>query len=277
CSNGAEPYAIAMLCREINLKCSILGTDIDKESMQEAYEGIYDESALSETPSYYKSKYFEKVKEGYRVIQEIRNSVNFLNLDLKDADFKDKFDLIFCRNVLIYLNKEFQEKILESFSAALKRNGVLVLGKVESIPNNVKGFFKPINIRDRIYAKNDKRRKLGGMIHYILPENPGGKKKAKYADSGISILLQKMLEFNLRKEDLEAKMIGGATMFEEFMDDAENSVGKRNVKKGKEILKKLGIKLTAQDIGGNYGRSIKFQLSDGHVYITSYKAGAKII
>ncbi len=123
----------------------------------------------------------------------------------------------------------------------------------------------------------DKSRKLGGMIHYILPENPGGKKKAKYADSGIIILLERMLEFKSKKEDLEAKMIGGATMFEEFMDDAENSIGKRNVKKGKEILRKLGIKLTAQDIGGNYGRSIKFKLSDGHVYITSYKAGAKII
>lgn len=155
CSNGAEPYAISMLCKEINIKCSILGTDIDKESIREAYKGTYDESALTETPEYYKSKYFKKVKEGYRVIREIRNSVNFINLDLKDADFKDKFDLIFCRNVLIYLNKEFQEKILESFSAALKRNGVLVLGKVESIPNNVKELFKPINIRDRIYAKNE--------------------------------------------------------------------------------------------------------------------------
>ena len=154
CSNGAEPYAIAILCKEINIKCSILGTDIDKESIRRAYKGIYDESALTETPPYYKSKYFEKVKEGYRVIKEIRNSVDFLNLDLKDANFRDKFDLIFCRNVLIYLSKEFQEKILESFSAALKRDGVLVLGKVESIPNNVKELFKPINIRDRIYARN---------------------------------------------------------------------------------------------------------------------------
>ena len=123
----------------------------------------------------------------------------------------------------------------------------------------------------------DKRKKTGGMIHYILPENPGGKKKAKYADSGIILLLEKMLELNSKKEHIEAKMVGGATMFEEFMDDTENSVGKRNVKKGKEILTELGIKLTAQDIGGNYGRSIRFQLSDGNVYITSYKAGAKII
>lgn len=154
CANGAEPYAIAILCKEIKIKCSILGTDIDKESIKKACKGIYDESALAEMPSFYKLKYFEKVKEGYRVIREIRNSVEFQNLDLKDIDFKGKFDLIFCRNVLIYLNKEFQEKILDSFATALKANGILVLGKVESIPNNVKKLFKPINIRDRIYAKN---------------------------------------------------------------------------------------------------------------------------
>ena len=154
CSNGAEPYAIAILCQEANVNCSILGTDIDKESIKEACAGVYDESALMEMPSNYKLKYFEKVKEGYRVTGDIKKSVSFQKLDLKDIDFEDMFDLIFCRNVLIYLNKEFQEKILESFATALKENGILVLGKVESIPNDVKKLFKPINIKERIYAKN---------------------------------------------------------------------------------------------------------------------------
>jgi chemotaxis protein CheD len=115
------------------------------------------------------------------------------------------------------------------------------------------------------------------MIHYILPENPGGKKKEKYADTGINLLFGKILESNAKKENLVAKMIGGAVMFEDFMDDVENSIGKRNVIKGKEILKKLGVKLLSEDTGGNYGRSVKFQLTDGKIYITSYKTGVKII
>jgi chemotaxis protein CheD len=123
----------------------------------------------------------------------------------------------------------------------------------------------------------DRTQNLGGMVHYILPVNPGGKKKAKYADTGIMLLFEKMLECKAKKKNLEAKMVGGAIMFEEFMDDIENSVGKRNIKKGKEVLKDLGIKLISQDIGENYGRSVRFQLSDGKVYITSYKTGAKII
>ncbi len=154
CANGAEPYAIAILCKELNLDCSILGTDIDKESIKEACKGIYDDAALTGMASYYKLKYFEKVEVGYRLTREIKNSVEFQNLDLKDVNYKNKFDLIVCRNVLIYLNKEFQEKILKSFSAALKESGFLVLGKVESIPNNARKLFKPINIRNRIYAKN---------------------------------------------------------------------------------------------------------------------------
>lgn len=123
----------------------------------------------------------------------------------------------------------------------------------------------------------DQVRKIGGMIHYILPENPGGKKKEKYADTGINLLFGKILESNAKKENLVAKMIGGAVMFEDFMDDVENSIGKRNVIKGKEILKKLGVKLLSEDTGGNYGRSVKFQLTDGKIYITSYKTGVKII
>lgn len=159
CANGAEPYAIAILCKELNLKCIILGTDIDKESIKEAYDGIYDEAALAELPAYYRLKYFEKTEDGYRVNREIKNSVDFQNLDLKDINFENKFDLIVCRNVLIYLNKQFQENILSSFSIALKENGFLVLGKVESIPNKVRNLFSPVNIRDRIYANN--KRNIG--------------------------------------------------------------------------------------------------------------------
>ena len=154
CANGAEPYAIAILCEELEMDYSILGTDIDKESIKEACDGIYDEAAVAELPSYYKLKYFEQVETGYRLTQKVRNSVDFLNMDLKHISFKDKFDLIVCRNVLIYMNREFQESILKSFYVALKTSGFLVLGKVESIPSNVRTIFNPINIRDRIYARN---------------------------------------------------------------------------------------------------------------------------
>jgi chemotaxis protein CheD len=123
----------------------------------------------------------------------------------------------------------------------------------------------------------DKSKKMGGMVHFILPENPGGKKREKYADTGIKLLLEKMLDEKVRKENLVAKIVGGAIMFGEFMDDVKNSIGERNVRKAKKVLKDLGIALLASDTGGNYGRSVKFDLATGKVYISSYKNGVKTI
>lgn len=156
CANGAEPYAISILCKELKLKCSILGTDIDRDSMKSACNGVYDGSFLDGVNPYYRTKYFEKVEGGYKVIQEVKNSVDFQNIDLKDINFENKFDLIVCRNVLIYLNKPFQERILRSFYKALKKGGYLVLGKVETIPPKVKGLFNPVNIRERVYERKER-------------------------------------------------------------------------------------------------------------------------
>ncbi|MEO0294071.1 MAG: protein-glutamate O-methyltransferase CheR [candidate division WOR-3 bacterium] len=153
CANGAEPYAIAILCKELNLKCSILGTDIDEDSIEMARKGEYEEIELFELPINYKIKYFEKIEGKYRIIPEIKSLVEYQVLDLKDADFENKFDLVVCRNVLIYLKKEFQEKILLTFWKALRGDGFLVLGKVEMLPERLRGFFHTVDLRDRIYVK----------------------------------------------------------------------------------------------------------------------------
>lgn len=126
-------------------------------------------------------------------------------------------------------------------------------------------------------ALYDKIKKIGGLVHFILPENPGNGVQARYADTGIQLLVKEMIERGAKKENLEAKMVGGAIMFEDFMDDVENSIGNRNIEKGKEILKEIGISILSDDIGGNYARSVEFHLSDGKVYVSSYKTGVKII
>jgi chemotaxis protein CheD len=158
----------------------------------------------------------------------------------------------------------------ETKEIVLETGNIKVSNDSANIVTKALGSCVAITIYDEV-------QKIGGMIHYILPENPGGKKKEKYADTGIRLLLEKVLKSNAKIENLGAKMVGGAIMFEEFMGDVENSIGKRNVVKGKEILKELGVKLISEDTGGNHGRSVKFQLSDGKIRVTSYKTGAKII
>ncbi|MCK4420765.1 protein-glutamate O-methyltransferase CheR [candidate division WOR-3 bacterium] len=154
CADGAEAYSLSILCHKLNMDCSIIGTDIDSEVIEKAKNGIYKKISLIEIDPEIKKRYFIREGLDYRLINEIRSSVKFENLDLKSIPFKMAFDLTICRNVLIYLNKAFQEQTLLRFYEALKPGGYLILGKIESLAGSAKEVFKPYDIRNRIYAKN---------------------------------------------------------------------------------------------------------------------------
>lgn len=121
----------------------------------------------------------------------------------------------------------------------------------------------------------DKYKKIGGMVHIMLPENRKGLKPAKYADTGIPLLIEEMKNLGARKKHLKAKIAGGAKMFTVISKDSSLNVGERNVIKVKEILKDLGISLLGEDTGANYGRTMKFFTDDGSVIITSHKTDDK--
>ena len=123
----------------------------------------------------------------------------------------------------------------------------------------------------------DEAKKLGGMLHFLLPENPKKERTSKYADSGIQLLLEKTIEFGANPSMIKAKIIGGAVMFVDLLKNKENAVGKRNAEKAREILKSLKIPIVGEDIGGDYGRSVEFNLSNGSVRINSYSREEKII
>jgi chemotaxis protein CheD len=121
----------------------------------------------------------------------------------------------------------------------------------------------------------DEEKKIGGMLHYILPENPDNMKKAKYADTGIELMLRKMKEHGANSSRLKAKLAGGAVMFGSLLKDVGNSIGNRNVRMARAILNGFGITITGEDVGGDYGRSVTFSLSTGMVRINSYAKGEK--
>lgn len=116
----------------------------------------------------------------------------------------------------------------------------------------------------------DPSNKIGGMIHIMLPENKKGLKPAKYADSGLPLLVEKMTENGARKSKLRAKIAGGAAMFS-VSENSSLNVGERNVKKVKEVLKDIGIKIKGEDVGENFGRTMKFFTENGEVLVTSHK------
>jgi chemotaxis protein CheD len=116
----------------------------------------------------------------------------------------------------------------------------------------------------------DKKTRVGGMIHVMLPETQATSGKlSKYAKPGIEIMVNDIIKKGGNLRDLEAKIAGGAAMFQSKGFD----IGKRNVEKVKEVLLSLKIPLVSEDTGQNRARSIEFHLDTGELFIK--KVGGK--
>ncbi len=125
-------------------------------------------------------------------------------------------------------------------------------------------------------ALYDSTTKIGGLVHIMLPENRKGLNPAKFADTGIPYLIEKMVEAGANKRNIVAKIAGGAHMFASA-GDFNIQVGQRNIEAVCNLLDKMNIKLLAQDVGEDYGRTMVFYTDDGKVLIRSYKKGKKFL
>ena len=119
-------------------------------------------------------------------------------------------------------------------------------------------------------ALYDKFSKVGGLVHIMLPKNPGGKKIVKYADTGIPYLVAEMEDIGAKKRNLFAKIVGGAAMFKSESGDSVMKIGSRNIEAVKETLKIEGIKILGSDVGKDYGRSMYFYIENGKVDVKSF-------
>lgn len=119
CSTGEEPYTLAMILSNLVplSQIEILATDLDENVLARAKLGMYPERSLNEVPEEIKRKYFEKKADFYRVDEEIKRRVTFKKQNLLADRFEQGFDLIICRNVLIYFTEEAKNLLYEKFSA----------------------------------------------------------------------------------------------------------------------------------------------------------------
>lgn len=147
CSTGEEPYTLSMIQKNnySGIDFNISATDLDENVLMRAQQGIYSANSLKEVPKEYKDKYFNKDKELYRVNPEIKNSVKFYKNDLLLDDFGCEYDLIICRNVIIYFTDEAKIKLYKKFSNSLKDGGILFVGSTEQIFNPIKYNFSMID------------------------------------------------------------------------------------------------------------------------------------
>jgi chemotaxis methyl-accepting protein methylase len=159
CASGEEPDSLAILMLEAlsvskaGSRFSIFATDIDANSLAMAREGTYSEERIERLPSNLISKYFDSA-EGYHIKQHLKSYIRFKQSDLLVDKGINLCDLVLCRNVLIYFNREDQERIIKKFHACLHAGGYLILGKTEILPPGFADMFTCIDRRSHIYKKN---------------------------------------------------------------------------------------------------------------------------
>jgi len=162
CASGEEVYTLMIVMEEYKRRNAsfvyeILGTDISVKVLQEAVNAVYEEDKIINLPLEYKRRYFLKSKNTerheVRIKPEFRNKVHFERLNLMDGEypFKQPFDIIFCRNVIIYFDRTTQEQLVNHLTYHLKSEGLLFLGHSESMT----GMNLPLTLlAPTVYCKN---------------------------------------------------------------------------------------------------------------------------
>ncbi len=138
CSSGEEPYSIAIYCLERGFKPTILATDISTKVLNAGREGVYPMEKVKSINKEILKKYFRKGVgkwDGYvQVKKQLREMVTFKRFNLLSGRIpKEMFDVIFCRNVLIYFDRETKELVINRLYEAVKWGGYLVIGGAESL------------------------------------------------------------------------------------------------------------------------------------------------
>ncbi|MGI8499154.1 MAG: CheR family methyltransferase [Gemmatimonadaceae bacterium] len=162
CAAGEEPYSLAILFHQHAAatgapdrasRVAVLGTDIDRTSLDAAQRAEYPELAFADTPTEMRDRYFTPEFPS-TVDAEVRSLVRFERHDLLTSrPPASKLDLIVCRNVIIYFDRETQERLFERFYDTLRPGGFLVLGKVETLLGALRGCFTTVNARQRIFRR----------------------------------------------------------------------------------------------------------------------------
>ena len=148
CSAGQEPYTIAMVMDEFfgtekkNWDTTILASDISGNALERAKKAIYSEEEIRDVPPLWKNKYFIPLSgSSYQICDEIRSQVAFRTINLMDPfQFRKELDVIFCRNVMIYYDKETKHKLIQKFYEKTAEGGYLLIGHSESLEKGTCGY-----------------------------------------------------------------------------------------------------------------------------------------
>lgn len=183
CSSGEEPYTLAMMVqrtmgvRLLDWRVEILGTDISEMVLEIAAAGKYTDYALRSTPAMVKQRYFKQEGAFWALDPTIRSMVSFETHNLKDrlaAKRHGQWDVIFCRNVLIYFDNAMKESVANMFADQLKDDGTLFIGHSETLRGLNTPFQQVNNPQGFCYQKQPGGQKTDGPSGPAGPTGPAG-------------------------------------------------------------------------------------------------------
>ena len=165
CASGEEPYSIAIILDNLKKQIpefpqfKIIASDIDKDAISKAHIGLYNENVMQELSKFNEVNYFTKIESrfGYKYLinEDVKKYVEFIEEDITKGHKKTKkYDIIFCRYLLIYISREARNSFLDIIEKQLNPGGLLILGKTETLFNSY-NTLKLINSRNHIYLKNN--------------------------------------------------------------------------------------------------------------------------
>lgn len=160
CASGEEPYTIAIMFSEAaeslaGFRGRVVATDLSEKAIGAAAQGVYGATQLANLPDSLLSKYFTRLADGrYRVSDRLKSMVDFGTGNLSTmSPPQQQLDAVFCRNVLIYFDKDMQYSILSKFHRSLRGGGYFVLGQSEAVMGESSTLFEAVMPKERIYRK----------------------------------------------------------------------------------------------------------------------------
>ncbi|QAU13698.1 protein-glutamate O-methyltransferase CheR [Halorubrum sp. BOL3-1] len=161
-ADGREPYSVAMLaCDDDEIdesRVEVLGSDISEEALDSAREGVYHTTRTTDIaeelePLSDPDPYVERDEDTFRVRSAVQRLVEFETHDLIRDGARDPFDVVLCRNLLIYIDVDHKAALFDTLEASLADDGVLVLGMTESVPPDRSDRYEPVDKRRRVFGR----------------------------------------------------------------------------------------------------------------------------
>ncbi len=162
CADGREPYSLAILASDDpevdERRVAITATDIDSSALEAARRGVYRTTRTTDiadelAPIVDIGPYVERDGDTFRVRNRLKRMISFERHDLISDGAKSGYDLVLCRNLLIYIDSGYKLPIFETITDSIRDGGYLVIGMTESLPISLRGDFEPVDKRHRIYRK----------------------------------------------------------------------------------------------------------------------------